>query len=305
MMDAALPDISNVAVIGSGILGAQIAIQAACFDYGVSIYDPVEGVFPNTVRKVGAIMDSSERGPVVSPEQWEAGTKKVTVAKTLEGVVQDADLVIEVVPEDLELKRGVFADLDRLAPERAILATNSSSIPVSRIESATKRPEKCLNLHFYMPVSGVNLVDIMGGTRTDPVVFEAGRQWIQSIGCIPLTVKKEIFGFCFNRVWRAVKREILHMWAEGYVDFRDVDRAWMVAYGTSIGPFGLMDATGLNVTHAVETSYYRESGDERDRPPDALGEMVKRGELGVKTGKGFYAYPDPEFASPDFLTPQK
>jgi len=305
MTDAASPDISNVAVIGSGILGAQIAVQAACFDYSVLIYDPVEGAFENTVKNVRAIMDSSERGPVVSPERWEEGTRKVKVVETLEEVVQDADLVIEVVPEDLELKRKVFADLDRLAPEKAILATNSSSIPVSRIESATKRPEKCLNLHFYMPVNGINLVDIMGGTQTAPAVFEAGRQWIKSVGCIPLTVKKEIYGFCFNRVWRAVKREVLHMWAEGYVDFRDVDRAWMVAYGTSIGPFGLMDATGLNVTYAVENSYYKESGDERDRPPDALGEMVEKGELGIKTGKGFYSYPDPEFASPDFLTTEK
>ena len=130
---------------------------------------------------------------------------------------------------------------------------------------------------------------------------EAGKQWIKAIGCIPLTVKKEIYGFCFNRVWRAVKREVLHMWADGFVDFKDIDRAWMAAYGLPVGPFGQMDINGLDVTYHVENSYFLESGEERDRPPEALRSMVDRGELGVKTGKGFYAYPNPEFAGPEFL----
>jgi 3-hydroxybutyryl-CoA dehydrogenase len=220
---------------------------------------------------------------------------------TLKEAVAGADLVIEAVPEDPAFKRKVFKQLDRFTPQKAILATNSSSIPVSHMERATNRPEKCLNIHFYALDQGRNIVDVMGGTRTSPSILKAGREWVQSIGCVPLTVKKEILGFCFNRIWRAIKREALYMWAGGYVDFRDIDRGWMIWTGMSPGPFGLMDGVGLDVVHDIEMVYYRESKDRKDRPPQALKAMIKRGNLGVKTGKGFYTYPDPEYRRPGFL----
>jgi 3-hydroxybutyryl-CoA dehydrogenase len=219
--------------------------------------------------------------------------------------VQDADLVIEAVPEDVQLKNEIFAQIGRMAPPRAILATNSSSIPVSKMEASSGRPERCLNIHFYFPLEGVNMVDIMGGTKTLPEVMDRAAAWISSLGCIPLPVKKEILGFCFNRVWRAIKREALYVWANGFVDFRDVDRAWMVFTKMKEGPFGLMDKVGLDVVYGIETVYYRDSNDPRDRPPDALLAMIKRDELGVKSGKGFYTYPDPEFLQPDFLKPSR
>ncbi|OQY43302.1 MAG: hypothetical protein B6240_12710 [Desulfobacteraceae bacterium 4572_87] len=294
-------DIKNVTIIGAGILGAQIAVQAVCFDYKVKVYDNAEGAFERSVEKFQSIMAARKKGPVVPIEQWNDGISKVQTASVMANALKDADLVIEAVPEDLELKRKVFKEIDALAPSRAILASNSSTIPISRIEDAVVRPEKCLNLHFYTPVTGINLVDIMGGSQTTSEILEAGKQWISAIGCIPLTVKKEIYGFCFNRVWRSVKRQVLYMWADGFVDFRDIDRAWMVAFGLPVGPFGQMDINGLDVTYHVEMSYYLESGEERDRPPEALKAMVDGGELGVKSGKGFYTYPDPEFANPDFL----
>ncbi len=200
-----------------------------------------------------------------------------------------------------KLKRKIFRQMDALAPRTAIFATNSSSIPVSRIEGAAKRPEKCLNLHFYMPAIGWNIVDIMGGTKTDPVVFNTVRQFARSIECIPLTVNKEVLGFCFNSVWRAVKRQTLYLWGEGFVDFRDIDRSWMVMFTPSHGPFFLMDLVGLDVVYDIEMSYYNESKDPKDLPPRALKEKIERKELGVKTGKGFYTYPNPEFARPEFL----
>ena len=141
----------------------------------------------------------------------------------------------------------------------------------------------------------------MGGNQTSPDVLETGKRWIRSVGCIPLLVKKESLGFCFNRVWRAVKRETLHMWAEGLVDFQDIDRAWMVWTGMSQGPFGIMDAIGLDVVYGIEMVYFNESQEPRDFPPQALREMVDRKELGVKTGKGFYSYPNPEYRNPGFL----
>lgn len=293
--------IRRVAVVGTGTLGTQIAILAAFFGYEVSAYDNDEGSFKRVLRNLKVSMKASRRKPIVPRREWDNGANRVKFSRDLGEAVQDADLIIEAVPEDLKLKRKVFERLDALTPRGAILATNSSSIPISKIESATTRPEQCINIHFYSPAMGLNMVDIMGGTRTKAETIEAGKAWIRSVGCVPLMVKKEILGFCFNRVWRAIKRETLYMWAEGFVDFRDIDRAWMIFSGMPHGPFGLMDAVGLDVVYDIEMVYYRESKDPKDHPAEALRAMVDRKELGIKTNKGFYTYPDPEYSRPDFL----
>ncbi len=293
--------ISRVAVVGTGILGSQIATLSACFDYDVTAYDSDKASFERSLKDLGSLIESRGVTPVVSVEEWEKGAGKVRVCTELREAVRDADLIIEAVPEDLELKREVFKKIDALAPPKAILATNSSSIPISRIEGVTTRSDRCLNLHFYFPALGANMVDIMGGKETTAEIMESGKVWIHSVGCVPLTVNKEILGFCFNRVWRAIKRETLYMWAEGFVDFRDIDRAWMIFTGMSQGPFGLMDNVGLDVVYNIEMVYYNESKDPKDHPPDALKAKVDQKELGRKTGKGFYTYPDPEYSTPDFL----
>lgn len=294
-------EIKKVAVIGSGILGTQIAVQSAHFGYDVSAYDSDPASFGKAHQNLKSVLSKAVGKPLFTPVQWEEEAQKVSLCSDLADALSEADLVIEAVPEDVEIKRKVFAKIDGLAPLGAILATNSSSIPVSKIESATTRPEKCLNLHFYFPAMGTTMVDVMGGTRTTPDTFETGKAWVRSIGCIPLTVKKEILGFCFNRVWRAIKRETLHMWAEGFVDFMDVDRGWMIFSGMPQGPFGLMDNVGLDVVYNIEMVYYNESKDPKDQPPQVLKDMVDRNELGRKTGKGFYTYPDPVYEGSDFL----
>jgi 3-hydroxybutyryl-CoA dehydrogenase len=293
--------IQKVTVVGTGSLGTQIAILAACFDYQVFAYDTDEGSMNRALQNLKPLIKASRARPIVSLADWEKGAGKVKFCREPAEALRESDLVIEAVPEDLELKRKVFKRLDALAPKGAVFATNSSAIPVSKLESATARPRQCLNMHFYNPARGVNMVDIMAGTRTTAETIECGKAWIRSIGCVPLTVKKEIFGFCFNRVWRTIKREALHMWAEGFVDFKDIDRAWMIFTGMSQGPFGLMDNVGLDVVYDIEMAYYNESKDSSDLPPDILKAMIKRKELGRKTGKGFYSYPHPEYSNPNFL----
>ena len=293
--------IHKVAVIGTGTLGTQIAILAACFDYEVSVFDIDEVSFSSGLQKLKASMKTAGKKSAFPTDEVDKVANTVTFCKELEEALRDSELVIEAVPEDLELKRKTFERLDTLAPPGAILATNSSSLPISKIESATKRPEQCLNIHFYYPAIGHKMVDVMGGTKTTPEVIETVTAWIRSIGCVPLTVKKEILGFCFNRVWRAIKREALYMWAEGFVDFRDIDRAWMIFTGTTWGLFSLMDNVGLDVVYDIEMVYYNESKDPKDHPPKALKDKVDRNELGIKTNKGFYTYPDPEYSWLDFL----
>jgi 3-hydroxybutyryl-CoA dehydrogenase len=300
-MSGEVQQMKSISVVGLGTLGTQIAIQAAAYGYDVSGFDPEAGVFPKMQAKVRGAMLMTRKGPTFPLDRWEEYASKVVVHDDLACAVSRADLVIEVVPEDLEIKRRVFAELDQLAPAHALLATNSSSLPISRIENAIRRLDKCLNVHFYQPAVGMNMADIMGGTCTSPETLSAARDFVRSIGCIPLPVQKEILGFCFNSVWRAVKRQSLYMWAGGFVDFRDVDRAWMVFTGMTYGPFFLMDLVGLDVILAIEKVYFLESGDPRDEPPIALLEKINRGELGVKSGRGFYSYPDPECARDGFL----
>ncbi len=294
-------EIRRVGVVGLGTLGTQIAIQAAAYGFEVRAYDPDPDVFARMQAKVRAVMDLVGKGPTFPVSSWYEHAARVTVCDNLDGAVAAADLVIEVVCEDLATKRAVFAELDRLAPPDALLATNSSAIPVSRIESATRRPQQCLNMHFYQPAVGVNMADVMGGTVTSPAALDAARDFVRALHCVPLPVQKEILGFCFNNVWRAVKRQTLFMWAGGFVDFRDIDRAWIVFTGMTYGPFFLMDLVGLDVIHAIELIYFADSGDPRDAPPSALADKLARGELGVKTGTGFYTYPDPEWSRPGFL----
>ncbi len=291
--------IKKVAVVGTGTLGAQIAMQAANANYQVKIFDIKRGSFESTLHTIKGIEQ------LVPKNRWDACQKKIQSMENLEEAIGDSDLVIEAVPEDLTLKLEVWADIGLKANPNAILSTNSSSIPVSRLEKSSGSPERCLNLHFYI---GMNMVDVMEGTRTLPQVIKKGISWVRSLGCIPLTVKRELLGFCFNRVWRAVKREVLSMWANGFVDFRDVDRAWMIFNGMGkspdrFGPFALMDKVGLDVIYDIEMVYYNDSKDPKDYPPKEIKEKIERGELGVKSGKGFYSYPDPEYLNPDFLDP--
>ncbi|MCB2191255.1 MAG: 3-hydroxyacyl-CoA dehydrogenase family protein [Deltaproteobacteria bacterium] len=297
-----IDEIQRVTLVGMGVIGTQIAIQSACHGYKVFGFDEVPESFERANRMIFSAMEAQQIQPVVGLEAWKQGMQKVLLTGDLEQAVSRADLVIEAVPERLELKRQVFADLDRLAPAPALLASNSSSIPISRIQDATKRPAQCLNLHFYFPALGINLVDVMGGEATAPATLEAGAAWVRSIGCLPIRLKKETFGFCFNRMQHAARREALHMWAEGAVEVEDADRAWMVGTGMPFGLFGMMDQVGLDVVYNVEMSYYNETGDARFLPPEPLKDMVDRGELGYKTGKGFYTYPNPEYKNPDFLS---
>lgn len=291
--------LEKVAIIGGGTLGAQIAMQSANAGYWVEVYDVRENALQETLKTVQGI----ER--LVPRDKWPSCLEKIHQVDSLENAVKDAGLVIEAVTENLDTKLDVWTEIGRKAHPDAVLSTNSSSIPISRLEKNSGSPERCLNIHFYI---GMNIADVMAGTATSPEVLETGINWVRSLGNIPLTVNKELMGFCFNRVWRSVKREVLYMWANGFVDLRDIDRAWMVFNGMTespdrFGPFGLMDKVGLDVIYDIEMVYYQDSKDPKDHPPQALKDKIDRGELGVKSGKGFYSYPNPEYLADDFLHP--
>ncbi|MFW9782065.1 MAG: 3-hydroxyacyl-CoA dehydrogenase family protein [Candidatus Heimdallarchaeota archaeon] len=293
--------LENIAIIGTGVLGTQISMIAAYNGYKVRIYDINQNSFAQNLKTLRDELKSKNVEPIIPWEKWNECEKSIMRDESIEECIKDAELVIEAVPEKIELKQEIFKKIGEKAIPNAIIATNSSSIPVSKLEESSGRAEYCLNIHFYFPLQGINMVDVMGGTRTLPMILERGVGWVRSLNFIPLTVKKELLGFCFNRVWRAIKRETLYMWGNGFVDFRDIDRAWMVFNESVEGPFGIMDKVGLDVVYDIEMVYYNDSRDPKDYPPKALLEKVKNGELGIKTGKGFYTYPNPEYLEPDFL----
>jgi len=272
-----LEKISTVTIIGIGNLGKQIAEWSALHGYNVNIYD---------INSEGLIKFFDD----ISKKLKIGGANgEIRQFNSISEAVKDADLVIEAVPEKLELKKQVFKDIDKHAPSHAIIATNSSSIPVSRIENSVKRKDKLLNLHFYK-LPDFPMADIARGTKTSEDTFNIGKKWLESIDITPLVLKKECLGFVFNRVWRAIKKECLKIWDGGYADIEDVDKAWKIFTNMKIGPFQFMDIIGLDVVLDIEMMYYKESGDPNDKPPQILKDKVDKGELGVKTGKGFYNY---------------
>ena len=292
--------IKTVAIIGSGFMGMQIAELAVLNGYPVRVYDIKKEALEKAKNKIKLVIDSySLEG------KYQGDAKQIndrlSYYQYITDAVKGSDLIIEVVPEKLELKRKVFAQIDKLAPTSAIIASNSSCIPVSKIAAAVRRKGKVANIHFYASGMKNYFVDIAGGTGTTNETLDLIDAWVRSIGCLPLRVKKECMGFVFNRIWRAVKRESLASWANGNADFRDIDRAWMIWTGMLSGPFAMMDGVGLDVVYDIEMEYCRDTKDPKDRPPDALKAMIDRGELGRKSGRGFYDWKEPEFAKPDFI----
>jgi 3-hydroxybutyryl-CoA dehydrogenase len=225
---------------------------------------------------------------------------RITIAENLADAVADADIVIEAVREDLDTKLTLFAELSRLAP-RAILSTNSSSIPSSQIAPAVEDAGRFLNTHFFAPVWSRPMVELMDCGATRPEVLETVDRFGKSLGLVTAVVRGDSKGFIINRVWRAVKRESLRVVDEGHADPADVDRLWMLFFGTPYGPFGIMDMVGLDVVADIETSYQKVATDPADQPSAILHDRLSEGNLGEKSGRGFYSHPDPEYLGSAWL----
>ncbi len=291
--------IEKLAVLGTGFIGLQILCKALSAGYVVTTFDPDAGAVGRAVKELKELF--LLQGLVDHEKAIDTDVEKIQVAPTLEEAVSDADIIIEAVSEKLDLKKQIFSRIDASAPPGAIIASNSSSIPVTRFEDAIADKTRVLNIHFDAPLLDRPLVDVMPGRQTTVETIETAMAWVRSIGCNPIQVKKPIMGYLGNRLWRAVKRESLVLWAEGFGDFREIDRSWMLQIGVDIGPFAMMDVVGLDVVYDIELAYYHHSKDERDKPPIALKDKIDRGELGLKSGKGFYDWSDPDFAKPGFL----
>jgi 3-hydroxybutyryl-CoA dehydrogenase len=289
----------TVCIVGAGFMGTNIGLHCAVHGYAVWLIDLSKEVLEQSKQKISYELGKKLKKQQITSDEKKAILDRLHFTINMQEGASNAGLVIEAVPERLEIKRKVFAQLDKICPSYTILATNSSSIPISAIEDATHRPDKLLNMHFYIPLCPV--VELMGGTATSDETIESTRQFACTIQLTALMVRKESMGFIYNRVWRVIKKECLHLVDDGVASPEDVDRTWMLFWRAPIGPFGMMDLVGLDVVRDIEMVYYHESGDESDAPPKLLLDKIAKGELGIKTGKGFYTYPNPAFQNPSWL----
>jgi 3-hydroxybutyryl-CoA dehydrogenase len=288
-------DINNVAIIGAGTMGRRIAIACVLAGKRVNLFDVNTAVLNAAVEAIPGLIETHAHGRTLAAPLSEL----LHSARSLEECVAKTELAIETVFENVEVKRKVFTEIDRYAPSSALIGTNTSSIPGSWLVDAVKRPEKVFNLNFGT-IHDLK-VEVMPHPGTARETVSTAMRFVLSLGLIPIEALKEIQGYPLNRIWRAVKKEVLFLLDGGYTTPENVDRGWMLDWKVEIGPCGLMDMIGMDVVRDIELVYFRATGDPRDQPPSMLLRMIEQGKLGVKTGEGFYRYPNPAYRAPDFL----
>lgn len=292
--------LNNVTIVGAGTQGSMLAFRSAAFGRTVRLYDLDEAQLSCAMKKIKGWLNDWVLAKKIGEDTAAAAYQHITITTDLKTALEDCDIVIENVPEILELKQKVWAQIDEAAPEKTLLTTNSSSLKSSDININTERKDKTFNINFMTPTTD-NLVEVMFNDKTSQTTKQEAIEFLKAQGNVPIVTKKEIKGFSLNRVWRAIKKECLKLWAEGYISPSDFDRAWVLDWGTPYGPFGLMDKVGLDIVKQIEMTYYAESQDPDDLPPAALDDMIEKGYLGEKTGKGFYTYPNPEYLEKGWL----
>lgn len=282
--------INNVCVVGAGTMGHQIALCAALAGYRVRCMDTSPKALERAAEFTQRYISNRAAQGKMSPELVLAGRENLSFTSSLEEAAENADLAIEVVPEVLALKCGIFSRLDKICPDHALLVTNSSFIVSSRIADATGRPEKICNMHFFVPPVAMLPVEVVKGPHTSAETAGIIAGVCKSMGKIPIMLDKEIHGFLVNRILSAVQREALFLYDTGVASYEDIDLAVMEGLGHKIPPFRLMDLIGLDLVQLISNEHYRETGDPVFKPSPAVVEKVSLNRLGRKTGRGFYDY---------------
>ncbi len=272
--------------MGHGI--AQVAAQTG---WAVRLTDAVPGAAPAALERVHRNLDGAIARGKATAEERDAALGRITIAERIEDAARDADLVLEAIPEDLDLKCRLFRQLDAAAPAGAVLATNTSSLPVGAIAAAAAAPGRVIGMHFFNPVHLMKLVEVVTHAGTDPAVRDAAVVAARRMGKEPIVVKDSP-GFASSRLGIALGLEAMRMVEEGVASAEDIDRAMTLGYNHPMGPLRLTDLVGLDVRLAIARYLHRALDDRRFAPPAILERMVAEGKLGRKTGQGFYTWED-------------
>lgn len=293
MTEPSIDKINRILVVGGGAIGSQIGMACSLAGYEVAVQDIDEDMLEKAREQLERRMDRNVEKGRMQQDEVAAAFDRMDFTTDHQGAASGADFAIEAAIEKLDVKRGIFARLDEAAPEHAILATNSSTIVSSQVADATDRPDRVCNMHFFNPALVMKCVEVVRNPKTSDATVETTIELTRRIGKEPVILNKEISGFVANRILGALRDEAISLHEDGVASIEDIDTACKTALGHPMGPFELMDLTGIDVGYYVKMARYEESGDEGDKPKRSVVEKFERGEHGRKTGKGWYEYDGP------------
>jgi 3-hydroxybutyryl-CoA dehydrogenase len=283
-------EIKKIGVLGAGAMGNGIAQICAQAGYTVIMRDIADEFVERGLKTIGGFLSKSvEKGKITEDDKKKTlgritGTTKVADLK-------DVDFAIEAVLEDLELKKQVFQEMDNLTRPEVILATNTSSMSITEIGAATKRSDKVVGMHFFNPVPMMKLVEVIKGMDTSDETVAVTRELSEKLGKMPVIVKKDVPGFIVNRLMIIQVMEAIRLYEEGIASIEDIDTSVKGGLNHPMGPFELMDLTGLDINYHVNEYFHRELNQElKHVTPITLKNMIRAGKLGRKTKEGWYKY---------------
>ncbi|HUL50400.1 MAG TPA: 3-hydroxyacyl-CoA dehydrogenase family protein [Gemmatimonadales bacterium] len=281
--------VSRVAVIGAGTMGRDIAYVACACGCKVRLFDERPDAVTAGLQRVAELVDQGiMRGKIPLIER-DTVLDRVTRVSTLEAAAKGVELVVEAIVEDMTAKRAVFAALERACPTDALLATNTSSLSIAAIAAGVQQPGRVLGMHFFNPVPAMRLVEIVTHAGNDRATIDRAVEFARQVGKEPILVKDSP-GFASSRLGVALGLEAMRMLEEGVASAEDIDKAMELGYNHPMGPLKLTDLVGLDVRLAIAEYLHRTLEEPQFKPPRMLREKVAKGELGKKTGRGFYSW---------------
>ncbi|WP_413103293.1 3-hydroxyacyl-CoA dehydrogenase family protein [Streptomyces sp. Inha503] len=279
----------KLAVIGAGLMGSGIAQVSAQAGWDVVLRDVTDEALRRGTDTIRASYEKFVSKGKLAAEEAERALGRITTTTDLDAAA-DADVVVEAVFEKIEVKREIFGALDELVKDDTILASNTSAIPITKIAAATRRPERVVGTHFFSPVPMMGLCELVRGHKTSDETLAAAREFAEGVGKTCIVVNRDVAGFVTTRLISALVVEAAKLYESGVATAEDIDTACKLGFGHAMGPLATADLTGVDILLHATDNIYTESQDEKFAPPEIMRRMVDAGDIGRKSGEGFYRY---------------
>jgi 3-hydroxybutyryl-CoA dehydrogenase len=280
---------TSLAVVGAGLMGSGIAQVAAVAGHEVVLRDVTDTALGKGRAAIEKSLARFVAKGTLEESDADAALGRITTTTELDAAAQ-ADVVVEAAFESLDVKQEIFRQLDRLCRDGAVLATNTSAIPITQIAAVTTRPEAVVGTHFFSPVPMMALCELVRGYKTSDETLEAARAFAESVGKTCVVVNRDVAGFVTTRLICALAMEAIRLVESGVASAEDIDTACKLGFGHAMGPLATTDLTGVDILRNASMNIYTDTADEKFFPPESLSRMVAAGDLGRKSGRGFYTY---------------